>query len=215
MKTISTYIFDDLIDILNTHNLDSLALVCLKYAQDTIENNVTYTGMGNAPAGKFIHHAYPGGLVDHYIEMFELHKSINPKIKDIEDKHVLEAIVLHDLHKACLTFRYPTEKEKEKQKEGQWFEYSDHEYPKLMSNNELTLFMLLQSNYKISSPLVMNALVNSEGGYCKNPSKFVTTFAKYIYTLDELSSNVLAREDKGNHIDAFNIRSIDNTWRNV
>jgi hypothetical protein len=164
--------------------------------------NQVFAGLKNAPAGKFNHHAYPGGLVEHYLEMWSIHEKLG---YDFPESEVVEAIILHDLHKGSFTFRWPTREESSKLKPGQWFEYGDHPNTKLVDNNSQTLLMMSTCNTCPSNTLVANSLLSSEGGYNKNPPKWVSAFAKYIYCLDELSSNVSARLEKGNHLDVFNI----------
>jgi hypothetical protein len=181
-------------------------------SNQTIGNQV-YAGLKRAPAGKFNHHCFEGGLVSHYLEMFEVHKLLNAVYKLYHDSDVLEAIILHDLHKGHKTFRYADINDKTK--EGQWFVYGDNPITGLMGNNEQTLAMCMIADYKPSSPLIMNALLNSEGGWSKNPTKFCSSFAKYIYLLDEMSSNVLAREEKRNNVDVFSGLSINNNWISI
>jgi hypothetical protein len=74
--------------------------------------------------------------------------------------------------------------------------------------------MCQHANYTVSSLKVLNAILNSEGGYSKTPTQWQTVLAKYVYVLDEISSNVLARLEKGNVYDVRNARNT-HSWEDI
>jgi hypothetical protein len=175
---------------------------------DVGEEREAHAGLFNAPAGSYVHHSYQGGLVDHYLQMLDVHQKLKlAGLTNFADHKVVETVVLHDLHKGRFNFIYSKE-----EKPGRWFEYSKHPEPSLLGNNGQTLAMLMNCGYVISCPEVMNALLHSEGGWAKSPPKWCTPLAKYCYLLDEFSSNVLARQEKGNIWDHLSTKEFNNTW---
>jgi hypothetical protein len=171
---------------------------------------MTYLGFKNAPAGKGNHHAYIGGLVMHLIEMWGFWLTLKPQLPSddplLTDSNVMQAIILHDLHKAQTTFicnrKLPLENGEESK--DYILEYGKHPSSSLLTNDQKSLYIATKHNI-ILDIYQWNSLFNSEGGYAKSPPKFSTSLAKLVYTLDELSSNVLARSSVGNCVD---IRSV-------
>jgi 3'-5' exoribonuclease len=160
----------------------------------------TYMGMMNAPAGKGVHHAYPGGLVVHLLEMWNFWTILRPTlVKDhlVNDENVLTGVILHDLHKAWCMFVYQT---KDGVVDMNAVAYGTHPVTSLMKNDIRTLFILSKFAVDVDAYQV-NCVTNSEGGFAAAPPKFQTTLAKLVYTLDELSSNVTGRTDVGNNVD--------------
>ena len=85
----------------------------------------SWLGLRDAPAGKFQHHAYLGGLVVHMLEMLELAEPIIELVSyscastyatrvegstqngldlKVDLKDVVRVVLLHDLHKAHRTY---------------------------------------------------------------------------------------------------------------
>lgn len=157
-----------------------------------------YLGMMNAPAGKGVHHAYKGGLVKHLLEMWEFWKVLKNEAVTVDDpllndQNVFICIMIHDLHKAWCTFVEDVES-----KSG--VNYGKHPSNSLLTNDQKTAWLL--SNYDVKLNIyLMNCLYSSEGGFADSPPRWQTTLAKLVYTLDELSSNVLARSEAGNRVD--------------
>lgn len=164
-----------------------------------------FAGLKFAPAGKGNHHAYPGGLIVHLLEMWSIYEKwvqVGLLKRDqllCEASRVLKIIILHDLHKSLFEFTF------EENEEGVAFDYGDHPYKHLMTNDIRSIHMAAQFEIKLDS-LEMNAVLNSEGGYCKQPSKYTSVLAKLVYLLDEMSSNVLSRIEIGT---SLNVRVLD------
>lgn len=158
-----------------------------------------YLGMRRAPAGKGNHHAYIGGLVQHMTEMWHHWVTLAPTLPQgtiLEDAAVLRGIVCHDLHKAWCTFQIVEHSDKC----PNGLDYGKHPSNFLMTNDQKSLYILMQSGIKLDM-LDMNCLANSEGGWAESPPKWGTTLSKMVYLLDELSGNVEARAQAGNDID--------------
>ena len=148
-------------------------------------------GLKYAPAGVGIHHAYKGGLVVHYLEMWAIHLQLHTADVDcgkFDKGEVLRAIILHDLHKAYYCFGLSDD-------DTGAVVYLNSLHNTFASNNMLSLYLAILHGCNIT-PLVLNSLCNAEGGWAKDPSKVCSSFAKYIYTLDELSSNVRSTENE-------------------
>lgn len=169
--------------------LPVIASVCSNKTHDSIP----YLGLIEAPAGVGMHHAYIGGLVTHYLEMWAFYINNESPFKGIQyEGDVLRAIILHDLHKAhyCFTVKgmlpdgcTPN------------IEYGEYLGTRAVSANMRSLHIALSAGGKVND-LVLNSLCNAEGGWAKDPSRLVSSFAKYIYLLDEISSNVIATENE-------------------
>lgn len=75
---------------------------------DFLDHPLVGSRLAAAPAsGKLAyHHAYPGGMVDHIMEVFYTAKAIHQSVKDIgkgpsaySDEDILLVAILHDIHK--------------------------------------------------------------------------------------------------------------------
>ena len=169
------------------------------------EDGRSWLGLRDAPAGKFQHHAYLGGLVVHLLEMLELAEPIielvaysctSTLITRVESpqksfeisvglKDVARVVLLHDLHKAHQTYVHIGE--------GR-FEYTRNTLNDLVSVNMQSLMLARGHGLDyLDKPVVMNALEASEGGWAKVHPRFCTPTAKVCYLLDELSANVVSR----------------------
>lgn len=186
----------------------------------------TYPGLKNAPAGIYVHHAYPGGLVDHLLEMWDIHLVLYNTLllKDIDahnhlrEAEILETIILHDLHKGYCFYRYPNPDEEKIGKATKWakgyFQRANEDHLMLVGDSGITVWMCQHAGYTVSSLKVLNAVLNAEGGYSKTQTPWQTVLAKYVYVLDEISSNVLARLQKGNVYDVRNAKNT-NSWEDI
>lgn len=158
-------------------------------------------GLYRAPASKDRHHAFEGGLVAHLLEMWNCWHTWRSTILriargcPITDQLVWRAILHHDLNKV---WRY---KEITKDKDGdpvyKWtVEYTEaNEDARAHLLPDVYKSLSILTDYAIPvSPLLMNALITSEGGFSSGPRpKTETVFAKLVYLLDEMSANVLNR----------------------
>jgi hypothetical protein len=167
---------------------------------------VKFAGLKFAPAGKGNHHAFPGGLIDHMIQMWDIYNKwqdcglIKAEQPFCEVQRVLKIIILHDLHKGLFEFSYTDT-------DGDIaFDYGSHPYKHLMTNDVRSLHMAQQFGISLDA-LEMNALLNSEGGWSKNPPKYTSVLAKLVYLLDEMSSNVMSRIATET---SLNVRIVDN-----
>lgn len=102
--------FISLCETVNREGLDELL--------EWLENNDFYT----CPASSRFHGAYPGGLLEHSLNVYDELKrllSVYPEIKVSEDSVVVAAL-FHDL---CKVNMYVTEKRNRKNENGQWESY--------------------------------------------------------------------------------------------
>ncbi len=202
-------------------------LVCIleKFEDNVVNvndaiNPVIYPGLKNAPAGVFNHHSYEGGLVEHLLEMWDTHVKIYKVLElgvidtniHLRSDEILEVIIIHDLHKGYCYYRYPTFKEDQDFIQSPtttgYFKRSNLDHVKMAGDNGVSFWMCQLAGFKLSSLKSLNAILCSEGGYAKSPPEWQTVLAKYVYILDEISSNVLSRLTEGN---VFNIRDKANT----
>jgi len=168
---------------------------------DSVVGDAYYLGFKRAPAAKKNHHAEEGGLVKHYLEMWyeyvlikDAFESTYSRLKNtigtFNEADVLKGIINHDLHKAHHTYRLITEKP--------WqTEYGRNETEDYSTDNMKTLWLLGRSAI-ILTPLDINVLCWSEGGFAAHPRpRERTALATFVYLLDELSGNVCARIREG------------------
>lgn len=102
--------FISLCKTVNRDGLDEL----LKW----LENNDFYT----CPASSRFHGAYPGGLLEHSLNVYDELKrllSVYPEI-EVSEESVVIAALFHDL---CKVNMYATEKRNRKNESGQWESY--------------------------------------------------------------------------------------------
>ena len=170
------------------------------------DKQVNYFGLFNAPVAKGVHHAYCGGLIAHYLEMWNYWKLIKPTIPESEEKdshlsdeRILVGIIMHDLHKCWCSYIAD-----EKVPSG--INYGQHPTDQLMTPNQKSLCIAQRFGINLDVEQ-LNALNNSEGGYAKSPPRCQSVLSKVLYILDELSSNVLARSMTGNWFDIRNTGS--------
>lgn len=204
--------FGILMQLVTTHLPKEFSFMLESLAEDRKDDSgQEYLGFKNAPAGKGNHHAYLGGLCEHLLEMWEFWRLLKPGIgipEDpnqviISDKSVLVAIIMHDLHKSWFTFTNV-----QVNNTGLFtLQYGDHASNSLFTNDQKSMYIATSHGILLDA-FQINCLHNSEGGFAKSPPKWQTTLAKFVYVLDELSSNVLARTLQGNHFDVRKIRHV-------
>lgn len=172
----------------------NLAPVLKRYSVDCVSGENTYLGFRRAPAAKGIHHAYEGGLIQHYLEM--LHLADNMRNISLFATLSLEDIVFgvfaHDLHKAFAHYHYMNGK----------LAYSDNYTTKCLNPNQKTVFMLSQCGVRLSE-LDLNMIFSSEGGYAKDAPAQASVLAKFVYLLDE-QSVMLDRLRHGKLLSVYN-----------
>jgi hypothetical protein len=138
-----------------------------------------YYGMKEAPAAKGFHHAYEGGLVQHYLEMLHVAGVLCQSIehfRPLTEKEIVFAVVAHDLHKAYAHFSY----------DGTKFMYANNSTTKLMTPDQKTIYMLSHCGVRLSVEEI-NSIFSSGGGYAKAPPPMQTVLSKFVYLLDEHS----------------------------
>lgn len=159
-----------------------------------------WLGLLRAPAATRRHHSREGGLVQHYLEMWDAYLTMrvlffsdeSPWKKGETDIRVLKGIINHDLHKAYNYYKLVSE--------NPWkAEYTKSDTRVLLTDNHATLYILEQYGVKMDI-IDRNILLNSEGGWCEVETKEVASIAKLVYLLDDLSGNVLDRLKTGHHV---------------
>lgn len=161
-------------------------LTCLK--EDVVYDGIAYLGFVNAPAAKANHHACEGGLVSHILEMWNIHENMDLSLfnKDplITPRTVLAGIVLHDLHKGWCHFVRDASV-------SSGVNYGKHPSSNLLTADQKTVY--IASQYVTLDMVQLNAVYHSEGGWASSPPKWASVLSKYLYLLDELSSNLRDR----------------------
>jgi hypothetical protein len=183
-----------LIDLVTEHLPSQWRKMLLELKKPIQIKEVWYCGAYHAPAGRNNHHAHFGGWVSHVLEMWKVHTHMEEKIviggessEYLSAARVLKGILLHDLHKTHLEF-VPLMDERGVIK----FEYSKHPFKKIQTPDQQSAYIAFKFDLQLD-PLQLNALYNSEGGFAKDRPEYCSVLAKYLYILDELSSNVLNR----------------------
>lgn len=150
------------------------------------DTRIRVFGIFDAPAGKGVHHAYQGGLVEHLLEMryyldkfaYDLLDGPSGKKHPILDMDAMyQGAFLHDIHKGFMHFH---------EKEDGTIDYWNGAWSAFMTPDQKTYAMLMESGICIS-PKVQHIINHSEGGWAENPSKEATVEAKLVYLADELS----------------------------
>lgn len=163
------------------------------------EDDIRLLGFGRAPAAKGYHHAFEGGLANHLLEMWSIWQHWkNQSMGNVgefpillidkfygRDMEVFKAILHHDLHKAWQTFELVSEDPWEAK-------YSQNPSQRRFSNMTKTLWLLQKHGIELDMEQYHTILV-SEGGWAEIRTRETTPFAKLIYLLDEMSSNVISK----------------------
>lgn len=171
----------------------------LDHLRDDRAYETIYLGMMRAPAAKGNHHAFIGGLVAHMLQMWYLGKklmAVLPVDPLITHERVLRGIIAHDFHKAWATFvEVPAS---DKAQKG--LDYGKHVSNSMMTNDQKSIYLLMQHGIVLDM-VDMNVLFSSEGGWAEAPPRWVSTLAKFVYLLDEMSGNVAQRSIQANILD--------------
>lgn len=177
-------------------------LECLE-DDSTGEGGKTLLGFKRAPAAKGNHHAHEGGLVYHYLEMWQIWLDYSEAVLDsrhrdptLSDERILKGIINHDLHKAWRTYELLST--------DPWkTQYAEDESDKLLGNNLRSpkgtfksLWILQDYNIKLDM-IDYNVILNAEGGWSETQTYWTTVVAKMAYLLDESSGNILGRLSTG------------------
>ena len=150
------------------------------------DKHVRVFGLYDAPAGKGVHHAYQGGMVEHLLEMHYYLDQFAHNLLDgpsgekdprLDMDAMYQGAFLHDLHKGFMHFY---------EKEDGTIDYWNCAWSTFMTPDQKTYAMLMETGVRISTK-VQHIVNNSQGGWAENPSKEVTVEAKLVYLADELS----------------------------
>lgn len=157
------------------------------YKLDTVVEGTQVLGLMCAPAGKGVHHAYQGGLVEHLLEMIYYINNFDTLLDGSDDDEfhpaldhsaMVQGALLHDIHKGFMHFYV---------KEDGSLDYWQGAWSALMTPNHKTFAMLMECGISISAK-VQHIVHSSEGGWAENASKETTVEAKLVYIADELST---------------------------
>lgn len=172
----------------------NLVPVLERYSPDCTVGENTYLGFRRAPAAKGIHHAYEGGLIQHYLEMLTLADNMrNIRLfATLSPEAILFGVFAHDLHKAFAHYHYEYGK----------LAYSNNYTTKCLKPNQKTIFMLSQCDVRLTE-LDLNMIFSSEGGYSTDTPSQVTVLGKFVYLLDE-QSVLLDRLRHGKLLSVYN-----------
>lgn len=140
-------------------------------------------GVLHAPASVRRHHSVVGGLLNHYLEMWVLHCKLSScdfmyEVHD-KDREIMDAIIIHDLHKIDNIYMYEATNR---------FSYNKSAESLLLPQNYRTIRLMPK---ELQTPLMLNVIACAEGGWAKDPAQYASPLAKYIYLLDDMSANVV------------------------
>lgn len=157
------------------------------YRFDYEVDGVQVLGIMNASAGKGVHHAYKGGLVEHMLEMIYYINSFGGLLDHTEElvsrneqldyDAMIEGALLHDIHKGFMHLRVMPDGS---------IDYHKCAWASLMTPHQKTYAMLMECNISISAK-VQHIINCSEGGWAENAPRESTVEAKIVYLADELS----------------------------
>ena len=159
-------------------------------------------GLWRAPAATRYHHTQESGLAVHLVEMWDIWHGISqdlgfaiPDHRHFCDQEVFKAIFHHDLHKAWRTFRLVPPNRHLGEPDTLWkVVYSKGRTQQVFSNLTKTLWLLQHFGIRLDQEQY-HTLISSEGGWAEIKTRRTTQFAKFIYLLDEWSSNVSSPAD--------------------
>lgn len=192
--------YEDIQELVHRHitNFDDYSKMLEQLKDDVVlENGTVLLGLRRAPAAQGNHHACEGGLLFHYLEMFDIWTSLAASMdlnkQQLSHGTILKGIINHDIHKAWRTYRLETEDPWQTQ-------YADDETDRLLDpysrrpqGTYKSLFMLQQHGIRLDM-IDYNVVLNAEGGWSKSQTYWCSVAAKVCYLLDELSGNVKGRQ---------------------
>lgn len=170
--------------------------------RDPIDNTDAFylLGMLRAPAAKGNHHAFEGGMVYHYLEMWEawlgMRGGVVGRDEQVTDERILCGIINHDLHKAWRTYQLLS-------REPWMCQYAADWTDKLLEislrapDGVIKSLYILQRNRVSLDEIDYNVILNAGGGFSRTQTYWCSVVAKLCYLLDELSGNVIGRQAAG------------------
>jgi hypothetical protein len=162
-------------------------------------------GMRRAPAARGNHHAFEGGLVYHYLEMWDVWERWKAsfdleKYDYVNNDRVLRGIINHDIHKAFRYYRLVTSPDGPT-RPAPWAVELAYDHTDKMVIENVKSIQILNRHGIVLDDQQMNALLCSEGGFSRTRPDWCSVLAKLLYLLDEMSGNVLGRISKGTMLD--------------
>ena len=178
---------------------------------DVVIENLTKGGFFEAPASTKYHGNYPGGLVEHSVNVYEQaaylwrleNKVRKEAVKDITEENIIIASLLHDVCKMDL---YHLTKKWKKDKNDKWIQYDGYEkdfnlFP--MGHGEKSVITLIMWDFHLTESEMM-AIRWHMGGfdisdYQDARRSFETAADKYslvpiIVAADWLASRIKEKE---------------------
>ena len=162
-----------------------------------LEENDFYT----CPASSRFHGAYPGGLLEHSLNVYDELKrllSVYPEIQ-VSEESVVIAALFHDL---CKVNMYTTEKRNRKNDLGQWESYDAYTIKeKFCFGGHGSKSVFLAQHFIKLTPEEAVAINCHMGAYSENP-QFVSNsyeqfpFAWLLHAADESASFIKEGKDK-------------------
>lgn len=189
-----------------------------KILRETGRENIEYVledldnwGFYDAPASSKGHGAYPGGLLEHSLNVYdaamasrEAMVALRPDLDaDLKPDSIAIAALLHDVCKADL---YVLVKRKRRNEVGQYedyeqYEYKDESFP--VGHGEKSAILLLQSGLDLSDEEILAIrwhmgpwnMSNDDERYYRQAGKN-TPLQPLIHAADTLASAILERSGK-------------------
>lgn len=188
--------FEEILNATNRENID--------YALEDLDN----LGFFEAPASSQGHGAYPGGLVDHSLNVYDAAMAIRKNVIDarpdlekrLPEASVAIAALLHDVCKA--NFYVPVKRKRKNEvglfEEYDAYDYQDQNFP--VGHGEKSVIMLLQSGLDLLDDEIY-AIRWHMGGWnlsrdderCYRECTKLSPLLTVIHTADTLASAIYER----------------------
>ncbi|MBE7705930.1 MAG: HD domain-containing protein [Cyanobacteria bacterium SIG30] len=135
--------YKQIVDTINSFEREDLK----KFTLEIIEKNETQLKI--APAAKYMHHNYVGGLLQHTTECIEIAETILPKLNGMERDELLCALILHDIGKV---FEYTIDIETglidfNEDFRKDWITHSQYGYSLAMNNGQKKIAKMIAAHH--------------------------------------------------------------------
>lgn len=198
----------------NTNNKERFRELLLNTKRENIDyiiEDLESWGFFEAPASSQGHHAYPGGLVDHSLNVYDAAMAIREDIirlrPDLENELNPESIAIAALlHDVCKADFYQLVKKKRRNEIGVYedieaYEIHDENFP--VGHGEKSVILLLQSGLDLTDNEIYAIrwhmgpwnLNRDDERFYRQAGK-ITPLQTLIHTADTLASGILERPVK-------------------
>lgn len=178
---------------------------------DYIIEDLESWGFFEAPASRQGHGSFPGGLLEHSLNVYDaalsLRESVIKMRPDVENELPLDSIAITALlHDVCKADLYRLEKKKCRNEIGLYeevevYEYNDENFP--VGHGEKSVILLLQSGLDLKDDEIYAIRwhmgpwnMSRDDERCYREAAKLTALQPLIHTADTLASGILERPVK-------------------